>query len=80
MDDNGTPEMVMRVAEALRTACRDEFGTDWNYGVSWKFARAAIRAMREPTEGMLKPFFGDKYIDRDPEFYWDMMIDLALKG
>jgi hypothetical protein len=44
------PEMVARVAEALRSACREQFGSDWNNDVAWKFVRDAIAAMREPTE------------------------------
>lgn len=46
------PPMVHAVAEALRAACLKEYGSNWNYDVSWAFARAAIEAMREPTEAM----------------------------
>ena len=45
-------EMVERVGEALSAACMREFGATWNYDVRQNFARAAIEAMREPTEEM----------------------------
>ena len=45
-------------------------------------ARAAIEAMREPTEEMLdavSSFEDIANIDQDPSFYWPKMIDAALK-
>ncbi len=39
-------------------------------------ARAAIKAMREPTEAMLDKGPGDPYMDRG---VWAKMIDAALK-
>lgn len=46
-------EMVDRVGVALRAACLEEFGTNWCNDVVWKFAKAAIAAMRVPTQTML---------------------------
>lgn len=31
-------------AQALRAACRKEYGTDWNNDVAWDFTRAAMLA------------------------------------
>lgn len=45
-------------------------------------ARAAIAAMREPTQPMLdavSSFEDISHIDQDPEYYWVRMIDTALK-
>lgn len=47
-------EMIERVGAALAKACLDEFGSTWSNDVRWKFARAAIGAMREPTDEMIK--------------------------
>lgn len=40
-----------------------------------KIARAAIEAMREPTEAILSQGPGEPYLDRD---VWARMIDTAL--
>ena len=53
MSESEQPEMVQRVAEALRAACLKEFGSTWSYDRAWAFARAAIEAMREPNDVML---------------------------
>ena len=45
-------DMIERVGSALANACMDEFGRTWTNDVRWKFARAAIEAMREPTPHM----------------------------
>ena len=45
--DISTAPMVDRVGQALRAACREEYGSDWNNDVAWKFARAAIQAMMD---------------------------------
>lgn len=75
--------MVERVGEALRTACRKEFGSDWNYDVAWKFARAAIAAMREPTEAMIEYANNTVRADSDnmqcPDWY-RAAIDGALEA
>lgn len=48
----GIPPMVHAVAEALRAECLRVYGSNWSYDVSWALARAAIEAMREPTDSM----------------------------
>lgn len=58
----GIPPMVHAVAEALRADCLRTFGATWSYDVSWAFARAAIEAMREPTEAMRHAVWYDQYI------------------
>jgi hypothetical protein len=78
-------EMVERVGAALRKACLKEYGTNWGNDVAWRFARAALVAMREPTEGMKT--IGDRaslrYGAHDCEVpmsdVWRAMIDEALK-
>lgn len=50
------PEKVQQVAEALREQCKQEFGATWSYDVAWRLARAAIGAMREPTDAQLAAF------------------------
>lgn len=50
--DKEPPEMVKKVAEALKAQCLKEFGSTWDYDTTWNFARAAIEAMREPTDDM----------------------------
>lgn len=42
-------------------------------------AKAAILAMREPTEEMLKAFYGDTPIEQWLGKDWQDMIDAALK-
>ena len=44
-----------------------------------EIARAAIAAMREPTDAMYDAVHKDGMIDQDPSFYWPIMIDEALK-
>lgn len=44
-------------------------------------ARTALKALREPTEDMLKAvssFEDIEHIDRDPIYYWERMIDKTL--
>ena len=67
--------MNERVAQALRAACRDEFGTDWNNDVARKFARVAIEAMRRPTAEMWEAWSHE----RDPWGAYEAMILEALK-
>lgn len=43
-----------------------------------KEARAAITAMREPTQEMLKAFYGDVPVDQHLGQDWRDMIDAAL--
>jgi len=75
----GIPPMVHAVAEALRAACLKEYGSNWNYDVSWSFARAAIEAMREPTKAMIER--GSDQCDGSKsaaEGVWWNMLDAAL--
>ena len=39
-----TQAEIEAAGEALRTECRAIFGSDWNYDVAWRFARAALEA------------------------------------
>lgn len=50
-------EMVERVGAELRRACLAEFGRTWSNDVAWRFARAAIAAMREPTKAMERSYY-----------------------
>ena len=45
-------DMIERVGETLRKECLDVFGSTWSNDVAWRFARAAIREMRENTPAM----------------------------
>ncbi len=45
-------EMTQRVGAKLRKECEAVFGASWSNDVAWRFARAAIEAMREPTQQM----------------------------
>jgi hypothetical protein len=83
-------DMIERVARALI----DQIGSPWPYGKMdpavrrlWRdHARAAIEAMREPTEAMLttETTYGtplDGYLDDTcAEAVWDAMITAALKS
>lgn len=68
--------MIERVARAL---CTGDPDTSTNIGPLWKAwehpARAAIAAMREPTEAMIQVQDDVRYL-RD---LWPAMIDAALK-
>lgn len=78
-------EMVERVARALASQRANPYG-DWKPWV--KFARAAIAAMREPTEAMVNaaydsfdwgpPMVGPRD-DAMPKPVWQTMIDEAMK-
>ena len=69
-------EMVERVAKAIKRGIADDLP-------SADIARAAIEAMREPTEAMLHA--GYDGLGREaaqytgPEDVWPRMIDAALK-
>jgi hypothetical protein len=71
-------EMVERVARAIEDSLNSDLDDAWK-----KAARAAIEAMREPTEEMVKD--GDKYIDETPHFLshardtWVLMTSIALR-
>jgi hypothetical protein len=68
-------EMIERVKLAIRDAC-DPHVTDSMCEVA---ARAAIEAMREPTEAMLQAF-GERALPiGNPQDGYSAMIDEALK-
>ena len=70
-------EMVRRVAWAI-CAPNGGLGCCGECGAIVERARAAIAAMREPTEAMVSA--ADAVgIDSDPTEYWPAMIDEALK-
>lgn len=78
-------EMIDRVAKAI---CRAEIGSIGPYGFDleetgqqsaahWRsLARAAIAAMREPTQVMLDAGWDSRSV---PRYCWENMIDEALK-
>ena len=77
--------MIERVARAIR----DETATNRSISPDTRdLARAAIEAMRTPTDGMIEA--GESgyqefhkptgtYLDPQPASVWSMMIDAALK-
>jgi hypothetical protein len=74
-------EAVERVARTISDAmsCDDAAALYWGYDEYperfREVARAAIAAMREPTEAMLEAGPADPYMDKD---VWARMIDAAL--
>ena len=71
-------DMVERVADALCDECLKTFGAHEMLGdLCDKLARAAIQALRVPTDAMLEAGPGEPYMDRD---VWARMIDAALSG
>jgi len=72
-------EMIERVARAI---CRAEYGPgDAGWANQIPAARAAIEAMREPTEGMLDKGAvaeGDGNLAQQALNIWAAMIDAAL--
>jgi hypothetical protein len=91
-------EMVERVAKGLEAACGEQMGCNSDRCCCWgadqvmqcmmgvslgALARAAIEAMREPTEGMIKAgaphhWEGPNDIYADAEDAWRAMIAAAL--
>ena len=67
--------MIEKVARAL--AAKQETENEFRFYMD--SARAAIEAMREPTEEMLKSFYGDAPIEQWLGNDWRDMIDAALK-
>ena len=70
-------EMESRVNLAIRAAFFDHIGQVWPADVGIHLARSAIRAMREPTEGMIEAGYdedGGRYIT------WIRMIHAASPG
>src|SRR5665811_1287487 len=88
-----TPTMVKRVAEGVFGAWRKHMDARGNVSGPRKFsdlgppatefamlsARAALEAMREPTEPMLKAFYGNMPVEQRLGNDWRDMIDTALK-
>jgi hypothetical protein len=72
-------EMVERVARAIYESTQGKWtGVPWaeaDRGEHLRQARAAIEAMREPTEGMLDAGPPEPYMDR---WVWAKMIFAAL--
>ncbi|UFS83223.1 hypothetical protein LPB79_13300 [Rhizobium sp. T136] len=75
--------MVERVGAELRRECLEVFGATWSNDVAWRFARAAIKAMREPSEAMVEagnlPVWDDSVTVGLSEEIWPAMIDAALE-
>jgi hypothetical protein len=77
-----TDDMIERVARAIYVV--DAQDTD-GAGVYQRMARAAIAAMREPTEAMINGLriaqeCGDSTAALWAPLVWRAMIDAALKG
>ncbi len=79
--DEQPSEMIQRVAMAMTVA-----DLEWGNVRQTEepapmdvLARAAIEAMREPTEAMLKAFYGDTPVEQWLGNDWRDMIDAALK-
>jgi hypothetical protein len=76
--------MVERVGAELRKECLEVFGATWSNDVAWRFARAAIEAMRTPTPEMVDVGTEARWQSaiRDANSVreiWQHMIDAALK-
>ena len=67
--------MIERVARALLVADRSAITPDYYQ----RMARAAIEAMREPTEAMLDAGVNFRERNARTEQIWQAMIDAALK-
>jgi hypothetical protein len=70
---------VERVGEALSAKCMALFGSTWSIDVRRELARAAIEAMREPTEAMVDAARAEMLMDpvRSANVF-HVMIDAAL--
>jgi hypothetical protein len=75
-------EMIGRVAEALAKSRGVVIVDEVDYRQFAADARAAIAAMREPTEAMLQAGErqGDGYYNAGPWATWQAMIAAALAG
>jgi len=71
-------EMVERVAEAIRAVNSDTIGLTYTE-LTTAMARAAIAAMREPTQAMIDACDLDIHTEGTIVGVWDDMIDEALK-
>ena len=70
-----TDTMIEQVARALLVADRSAITPDYYQ----RMARAAIEAMREPTEAMLDAGVNFRERNARTEQIWQAMIDAALK-
>ena len=68
-------EMIERVAEAI--AAREALMYPSHFDAK-ALARAAIEAMREPTEEMVSASYGPRWAENEIEDKWGRMIDAAL--
>jgi hypothetical protein len=74
-----TDDMIERVARAIFIAAKENSSASWEGHIPE--ARAAIAAMREPTEEMmLAGERADEPLDSPAYTTWRAMIDAALKG
>jgi hypothetical protein len=75
---------VERVARAMSPYLWEEGGPlteenkEWMRPHAIQQARAAIEAMREPTDAMLEPFDSIEF-GGSPQYAWNRAIDAALK-
>ena len=70
-----TDDMIERVARSITEVLRAKGASSRMMDAGKDAARAAIKAMREPTEAMLKAGPPFPYMDKD---VWKAMIDAAL--
>ncbi|QND42940.1 hypothetical protein HB770_20740 [Rhizobium leguminosarum bv. viciae] len=73
----GEETMIKRVGERLRTECLTVFGSTWSYDVAWRFAAAAIEAMRDPTTEMFEAAKVHMDSPSSNMAWWNAMIDAA---
>ena len=82
-------EMVERVAKAIAgheiPNNHDDLSAVYMGGSDYpidcyEIARAAIEAMREPTEAMCRGAMYSEYRSSERQVIWETMIDAALKG
>jgi hypothetical protein len=79
MSDEAEKSMVERVAAAIQANClAGGHKIRFTGNMAEHLARAAIAAMREPTQGM-RAVAIDESNATDCSFVWDAMIDEALK-
>ena len=72
-------EMVERVARAIISSASSYAGYEANSDYWDSLARAAIEAMREPTEAMVNAAPDLRGVDFYPTDVWRAMIEAALK-
>jgi hypothetical protein len=70
--------MVEKVAKAMLKDAKNQ-NVDFRYVCYTSLARAAIKALREPTEEMMNVDAPDMPAGGDIKEIWQAMIDAALK-